>query len=255
MASLYTETITWTFEGSAYDSVPGGILMQNLDEDSFETACFPPDFGMYGRAPSSIQVYSPGWCPEGYGTPGVQSFDKTTTLTCCLSSFSYGSTYSSINNFGSSSVLFMGCISYFSGTTVVPARSGNTDLSSQTIFATSSPVTMWAQPITMEYRQGDLSLSDLSTGAKAGIGVGIALGALLLVGALVVFIVLKRWRAPGGKLPPAYNDKKDPSKMGVSELPQNQQARSELVGSQEFPRRELYATGTHADRQRMYELE
>ena len=183
MASLYTETITsmtslftpapgcsnsWTYEDSDYNSVSGGLLMQNLNYGDFDTACFPPEFGAYGRAPSSIQVYSPGACPSGYGTPGVQNFGGTTTLTCCPESFSYGSTYSSINNFGSSSVLFMGCISSFSGTTTIPARSGDSDLTTTTLYATGAPVTMWGQPITVEYEQKDLSLFGSATSDASG---------------------------------------------------------------------------------------
>lgn len=77
MASLFTETITemttlftppadcarsWTFEDEFYNSVPGGLLLQNQDSLTLDETCFPPSFSGNGRAPSSIQVYSPGAC-------------------------------------------------------------------------------------------------------------------------------------------------------------------------------------------------
>ncbi|KPI38333.1 uncharacterized protein AB675_12033 [Cyphellophora attinorum] len=175
MASLFTETITsmsavftppanclssWTFEDEFYNSVPGGLLMQNIEPSDFDIDCWPEDFGGYGRAPSSIQVYSPGWCPEGYATPGQFQADGTTTAICCPSSFSYGSTYSSINFFGSSSVLFAGCLSQFSGTTTVSARGNDS-----AIPVSGSEITMWAQPISVEYQERDLSLFDITTSA------------------------------------------------------------------------------------------
>lgn len=100
MASLRTSTITamtsvftpapdcsdsWTFEGSYYNSISQGLLIQNLYADDINTACFPPKFSMSGRAPSSIQVYSPGACPSGYTTPGLFNNDGTTTAICCES--------------------------------------------------------------------------------------------------------------------------------------------------------------------------
>lgn len=100
MADLFTETITsmtavftppsdctnsWTYEDAFYNSVEGGLLIQNMDSVSLDSTCFPPDFSGNGRAPSSIQVYSPGACPEGYATPGQFQNDGTTTAICCPS--------------------------------------------------------------------------------------------------------------------------------------------------------------------------
>lgn len=79
-----------------------------------------------------------------------------------LRDFSYGSTYSTINFFDSSSVLFMGCISSFSGTTTVSAR-GNSSM----IPVIGSDITLWAQPISVEYESDDLSLFSVSTSATA----------------------------------------------------------------------------------------
>ncbi|KIW92027.1 uncharacterized protein Z519_07009 [Cladophialophora bantiana CBS 173.52] len=244
MTSIPTETITamssvftpaagcsnsWTFEGSYYNSISSGLLIQNLYLGEFNTACFPTEFAMYGRAPSSIQVYSPGACPSGYQTPGVFNNDGTTTAICCESGYSYATSFSTINFFTSSSVLFVGCLSTFEGTTSVIARANDTDLSSTVV---SGPLTMWGQPVTVEYQQKDLSLfgttstssslsiptstttsstatatfsvssgnstsllnkdsSDLSTGDKAGIAIAGILAVLIAV-AIGVFLVRKR---------------------------------------------------------------
>lgn len=75
------------------------------------------------------------------------------------SSFNYASEFSTINFFTDSSVLFMGCVSQFSGTTTVPARGNDTDIE------VSGTITMWAQPITVEFQQRDLSLFGSSTSA------------------------------------------------------------------------------------------
>ncbi|EXJ74182.1 uncharacterized protein A1O5_02476 [Cladophialophora psammophila CBS 110553] len=242
MTSIPTETITgmssvftpaagcsnsWTFEGSYYNSISSGLLIQNLYLGEFDTACFPTDFAMYGRAPSSIQVYSPGACPSGYQTPGVFNNDGTTTAICCESGYSYATSFSTINFFTSSSVLFVGCLSTLEGTTSVIARANDTDLSSTVV---SGPLTMWGQPVTVEYQQKDLSLfgttstssslpiptstttsstatasgsssnstsllnkhsSDLSTGAKAAIAIAGIL-AVLIAAAIAVFLIRKR---------------------------------------------------------------
>lgn len=72
----------WTYEGSFYNSVSGGLLLQNAIEGSPDTDCFPPDFTNNGRA-SQSQLYSPGHCPDGYATP-AQYVDKSiTTMICC----------------------------------------------------------------------------------------------------------------------------------------------------------------------------
>lgn len=82
------------------------------------------------------------------------------------SGFSYYTTYTTINFYESSSILFAGCISTYTGSgspTSVPARDGNT-LNSTTV---TGPVTMWGQPLTVEYQASDLSLFTTSTIAIA----------------------------------------------------------------------------------------
>ena len=165
MSAIFTPppdcTNSWTYEDALYNSVPGGLLIQNMDSVSLDSTCFPASFSGNGRAPSSIQVYSPGACPSGYATPGQFQNSFTTTAICCPSSYSYGSTYSTINFFTSSSVLFMGCISQFSGTTTVSARGNSSQI------AVSGAISMWAQPITVQFQQRDLSLFGSSTSTSS----------------------------------------------------------------------------------------
>ena len=134
----------------------------------------------------------------------------------------------SSQNFGNTTLLYQGCASTYpaqSGSTVVANRVGQCDLTTTTI---TGPITMWAQPLYVEYRKQDLSLfstssptttttssssavqpssaassaisaptssssngsdtnpsnNGLSTGAKAAIGVGAALGALVILSAI-----------------------------------------------------------------------
>lgn len=73
----------WTYEASYYNSISGGLLLQNAEKENLDVACFPSGFAGYGRAPSFIQVYSPGACPSGYTTPAVFYNSGTTTAVCC----------------------------------------------------------------------------------------------------------------------------------------------------------------------------
>lgn len=72
----------WTYEASFYNSVSGGLLLQNALSSSLDTACFPPSFSNAGRA-SVSQIYSPGQCPIGYSTPAQYVNGAITTLVCC----------------------------------------------------------------------------------------------------------------------------------------------------------------------------
>ena len=40
----------WTYEASSYNSVSGGILLQNAVANRIDTACFPSDFANSGRS-------------------------------------------------------------------------------------------------------------------------------------------------------------------------------------------------------------
>jgi hypothetical protein len=72
----------WTYEGSFYNSVSNGLLMQNVLSESLDTDCFPTGFTNNGRV-EGTQIYSPGACPVGYAT-AVSQNGATTTAVCCL---------------------------------------------------------------------------------------------------------------------------------------------------------------------------
>ena len=61
----------WTFEGSFYNSILGGLLLQNALAEALDTACFSPGFSSAGRA-SLSQVYSPEQCPIGYARLSIK---------------------------------------------------------------------------------------------------------------------------------------------------------------------------------------
>ena len=75
----------WTYEAEYYNSVEGGVLIQNAIEEHPDTDCFPPDFEGFGRAPSATQLYSPGACPIGYETAEALYNGDTTLANCCPS--------------------------------------------------------------------------------------------------------------------------------------------------------------------------
>lgn len=73
---------SWTYEMEFYNSVPGGLLLQNALPVDLDTNCFPSGFAYDGRAPFPLEVYSPGACPAGYAT-ATESFNGGTTLAVC----------------------------------------------------------------------------------------------------------------------------------------------------------------------------
>jgi hypothetical protein len=73
---------SWTYEAQVYNSVSGGLLLQNALSDDFDSDCFPPNFEDNGRGQAS-EVYSPGYCPSGYTSPAVFQGGGTTTGLCC----------------------------------------------------------------------------------------------------------------------------------------------------------------------------
>src|SRR5271155_402970 len=80
---------SWTYEGEFYNSIIGGLLLQNAIP-SFDVNCFPPGYTGNGRAPNSpTQLFSPGVCPGGYTTWAIEGSDGLSTggaavVTCCL---------------------------------------------------------------------------------------------------------------------------------------------------------------------------
>lgn len=66
-----------------YNSVPGGLLIQNALSVDEDTDCFPPGFAYNGRVADPVAVYSPGACPAGYTTAAESFHDDTTLAVCC----------------------------------------------------------------------------------------------------------------------------------------------------------------------------
>ncbi|KAJ5648082.1 hypothetical protein N7490_004454 [Penicillium lividum] len=103
--------------------------MQNcVSVDGDNTACWPSGFEKWGRT-SASQVFSPGHCPVGYTSAAMTVAESVTGAVCCLS------------------LLASTC------SMLVPIRQEIADSTEIT-----GPVTMWAQPITIQWEEKDLSL-------------------------------------------------------------------------------------------------
>lgn len=73
---------SWTYEASAFNGVPDGILVQNLFGGAYDTSCFHPGYTNDGRGYITA-TFRPGFCSSGYTSPAVFSADGTTTAVCC----------------------------------------------------------------------------------------------------------------------------------------------------------------------------
>ncbi|KAJ5247335.1 hypothetical protein N7468_002318 [Penicillium chermesinum] len=152
-------TAAWTYEPSRINFVKNGLLLQNAGYDIM-SLCWPDGFTQVGRDFSAIsQIYSPGWCPEGYSSvhlsdlPGTGSMTGVTEATCCMSDFTW------LETDWNSAQTFDGCVStYPKGSTTVIHTDGATSKTTIT-----GPVTMWAQPIVVQFQSSDLSLFSTST--------------------------------------------------------------------------------------------
>ncbi|KAL2831112.1 hypothetical protein BDW59DRAFT_158057 [Aspergillus cavernicola] len=145
---------SWTYEGSYYNSVRNGLLLQNAMTANYD--CFPSGFRNSGRSEGN-QIFSPGYCADGYTSAALNFDGSTTTAVCCPSDFSYYTTLTTPNGFDNT-MMFAGCVSTYpmaSPATAVLARAGNFDTTTSTV---SGPITMWAQPMTVAYEEDDLSL-------------------------------------------------------------------------------------------------
>ncbi|KAG9670139.1 hypothetical protein KCU99_g9984, partial [Aureobasidium melanogenum] len=166
----------WTYEGQAANSVTGGLLIQNAGAGHNDEPCYPPGFGGWGRAPSFIQIFSPGICPSGYTTANNNYNGQTTTAVCCLSKFGYTNFISSVNA-GGKTAQFFGCTSIFTnaGPTIVFAEGDGDGITSSRdgitgMFTTvSGQITMWAQPVTVAFQQDDLSLFATSQSSTSSV--------------------------------------------------------------------------------------
>ncbi|KAG9542914.1 hypothetical protein KCU71_g496, partial [Aureobasidium melanogenum] len=180
MSSVFTPPSScsshWTYEGQTANSVTGGLLIQNAGAGHNDEPCYPPGFGGWGRAPSFIQIFSPGICPSGYTTANNNYNGQTTTAVCCLSKFGYTNFISSVNA-GGKTAQFFGCTSIFTnaGPTTVFAEGDGDGITSSLdgitgMFTTVlGQITMWAQPITVAFQQDDLSLFATSQSSTSSV--------------------------------------------------------------------------------------
>jgi hypothetical protein len=87
LTSIFTRpadcSTSFTYEAERFNSVPGGLLIQNAMETDWDVTCFPTSFVGYGRV-TATQVYSPGACPQSY-YPAVSTQDGKGAVTqvCC----------------------------------------------------------------------------------------------------------------------------------------------------------------------------
>ncbi|OJD20250.1 hypothetical protein ACJ73_08415 [Blastomyces percursus] len=140
---------SWTYEPSAANLVPEGLLVQNAaTSNNADPSCFPSGFNKYGRKTAET-VYSPGYCPLGYTTADVDIERSVTTAVCCLSDYEYMTALME-----NGAAIYAGCTRLFTGTTIVTVRQKTADSSTQV----SGPITMWAQPITIQLHSSDSSL-------------------------------------------------------------------------------------------------
>ena len=160
---------SWTYETEFFNGVPGGLLLQNALLRFLNCA---------GKAPDTIDIFSPGACSNSYTTV-IESFSSGTTLAVYCpdytgycnstpfdkwlrrdSDFIYTSILSQKDQFNTTSVVWAGCLSTYypdQGTTTVAARSSidNSGLNSTTV---AGPILMWGQPISVGFQQKDLAL-------------------------------------------------------------------------------------------------
>ncbi|KAL2829830.1 hypothetical protein BJY01DRAFT_254900 [Aspergillus pseudoustus] len=155
MTSIFTPPAScsnsWTYEPVAANNVPGGLLLQNAAaDDHSDTSCFPPNFAQYERRAATV-VFSPGFCPVGYTSADLAVDQPTTTAICCLSHY----TYFTLITDDAGLAVFAGCTRMLPSTssTIVTVR--ETEGHSTQV---TGPITMWAQPITVELQSSDLSL-------------------------------------------------------------------------------------------------
>ncbi|KAL3461987.1 hypothetical protein BJX64DRAFT_149226 [Aspergillus heterothallicus] len=154
MNSIFTPpascSSSWTYEPQAANQVYMGLLIQNAaPNDGADPACFPPHFNKYGRKTADA-IYSPGYCPEGYTSANLVVTQPTTTAICCLSHFTYTTEVMEYGN-----AVYAGCTRMLPSTTSMIVTVRETEGYSTQI---TGPITMWAQPITVELQASDLSL-------------------------------------------------------------------------------------------------
>ncbi|KAJ9261679.1 hypothetical protein DTO271D3_3144 [Paecilomyces variotii] len=139
---------SWTYEPEAANDVYGGLLLQNAaPDDNANPSCFPLHFDNYGRKTASA-VFSPGFCPVGYTSANLAIDQPVTTAVCCLSDYTY---YTMDGGNG----VYAGCTRMFPSTTSTLVTIRQSPGHSTEI---TGPITMWAQPITIELQSSDSNL-------------------------------------------------------------------------------------------------
>ena len=74
---------SWTFEGSIYNGFSSGVLLQNAIDSDRNVECYPDNLKGVGRG-GSQQIFSPGYCPDGYTAISPTTvIGSVTTATCC----------------------------------------------------------------------------------------------------------------------------------------------------------------------------
>ncbi|KAK7568898.1 hypothetical protein IWX91DRAFT_128311 [Phyllosticta citricarpa] len=152
----------WTYEGSYYNNIPSGILVQNQVTTrgiGVDSECFPSGWTQNGRAyDQQTQVFSPGACPVSYTTVTEVSDGGTTTGVCCYSDFSYTRTGD-----------LAGCVSMYpyDFSTAVTGWAQLVGQSSVNTTVVTGPMTMWAQAMTIQYREADLTQYPALTSSSA----------------------------------------------------------------------------------------
>ncbi|KAK1147849.1 hypothetical protein N8T08_000362 [Aspergillus melleus] len=226
---------SWTYEPKSYNDVaPSGLVMQNCNK--VVSSCFPSGFAGEGRKIPN-QIFSPGYCPMGYTSADVAIKGPLTSAICCLSDYSYTSSIMQYSNLPSATYAGCTSMLSSSSSTIVSARDKEDDRGTQvhgpivmwaqpiTVAHESSdlslfvPVTSTAESSTYVSKTtssestrttesashtaqpsqnvASSESNGLSTGAKAGIGIGAGVAGLGIFGVLAFWLF--RRRGPSSK--------------------------------------------------------
>ncbi|OMP86117.1 hypothetical protein BK809_0003286 [Diplodia seriata] len=184
------------------------------------STCLPPDFDW-----AATRYYSPGLCPSAYSYACSYTTDDVTVATCCPSGWDCrpdrgpNIVLGCITTFAESTNLAIGSYSMNSptiitGTTTMPIVSGDRAFAFGPIVRRASTDLTWppaTTPASTSLPSSSLSSAStttgaslataavsespgLSIGAKAGIGVGAAVGGVVVIAALIGAIMLRRKR-------------------------------------------------------------
>ena len=173
-ASGFTDAVTYSTSFVAAWGVTAAPTTSAADD----TACFPPDF-------HGVRYYSPGLCPDSWTQAATASVTggPDTTATCCPSGYSAAASRECVSSF-TTPLVVLDATAASDKVTITPAD-GRLE-------------TVLARAVVVRYRDGDFrSSAGLSAGAKAGIGVAVAL--VVIAGALLGYWLLRRRRGGAGR--------------------------------------------------------